>query len=96
MKNQGFRNQKHQGYGLEHAYSDNNNASKNYYFILQIAHTILQLLIHGPVAAVFSSAIGSMKNLFRRLSDDLRHLSIPVQAVSPEALRHLQIRLAPT
>jgi hypothetical protein len=96
IENQGFRNQKHQGYELEHAYSDNNNASKNYYFILQMAHTILQLLIHGPVAAVFNSVIGSMKNFFRRMNDDLRHLYIPIQAVSPEALRNLQIRLAPT
>jgi hypothetical protein len=96
IENQGFNNQKNQGYGLEHAYSDNNDAIKNYYFILQIAHTIVQLLIHGPVAAVFKSLIGTMKNFFRRLADDLRHLPIPAAAVSPEDLGRIQIRLAPT
>jgi hypothetical protein len=96
IENQGFNNQKNQGYELEHAYSDNNNAIKNYYFILQMAHTIVQLLIHGPVAAAFKSVIGSMKNFFKRLADDLRHLPIPTAAVCPEALGRIQIRLAPT
>lgn len=95
IENQGFNNQKNQGYELEHAYSDNNNAIKNYYFILQIAHTLVQLLIHGPVAAVFKSAIGSVKNFFMRFADSLRHQPIPPQAVSPEHLQHIQIRLAP-
>jgi len=96
IENQGFNNQKNQGYELEHAYSDNNDAIKNYYLILQIAHTILQLLIHGPVAAVFNSAIGSMKNFFRRFADSLSHQPIPPQAVCPETLGCIQIRLAPT
>jgi len=96
IENQGFNNQKNQGYELEHAYSENNNAIKNYYFILQMAHAIVQLLIHGPVAAVFQSAIGSMKNFFIRFADSFRHQPIPPQAVCPEALRGIQIRLAPT
>ena len=96
IENQGFNNQKHQGYELEHAYSDNNNAIKNYYFILQIAHAIVQLLIYGRLAAAFKSAIGSMKNFFRRLADSLRHQPIPTQAVCPQALGRIQIRLAPT
>lgn len=96
IENQGFNNQKNQGYELEHAYSLNNNAIKNYYFILQIAHTLVQLLIHGLVAAVFKSAIGSMKNFFTRFADSLRHHPIPAQAVCPEALTRIQIRLAPT
>jgi len=96
IENQGFNNQKNQGYELQHAYSDNNNAIKNYYFILQIAHTLVQLLIHGPVGALFKSAIGSMKNFFRRFADSLRHQPIPPQAVSPLHLQRIQIRLAPT
>lgn len=96
IENQGFNNQKNQGYELEHAYSENNNATQNYYYILQIAHSLVQLLIYGPVAAVFKSAIGSMKNFFRRLSDSLRHEPILPQAVCPESLQHIQIRLAPS
>ena len=96
IENQGFNNQKNQGYELEHAYSEDYNATKNYYFILQIAHTLLQLLVHGPVAVAFKSAIGSMKNFFIRLADSLRHQSIPIQAVCPETVGRIQIRLAPT
>lgn len=96
IENEGFNNQKNQGYELEHAYSENNNAIKNYYFILQIAHTLLQLLIHGPVAAAFKSVIGSMKNFFIRFADSLRNQSIPPQAVCSAALSRIQIRLAPT
>jgi hypothetical protein len=96
IENQGFNNQKHQGYELEHAYSENNNAIKNYYFILQIAHAIIQLMIHGPLAPIFKAAICTVKNLFIRLADSLRHQAITAQAVCPEALRSMQIRLAPT
>ena len=96
IENQGFNNQKNQGYELEHAYSENNNAAKNYYFILQIAHTLLQLLTHGLVAAAFKSVIGTMKNFFIRFADSLRHEPISPRAVCPEACAHIQIRLAPT
>ena len=96
IENQGFNNQKNQGYELEHVYSENNNAAKNYYFILQIAHALLQLLTHGLVAAAFKSTIGTMKNFFVRFADSLRHERIPPLAVSPEPLGQTQIRLAPT
>ena len=96
IENQGFNNQKHQGYELEHAYSENNNAAKNYYFILQIAHALLQLLTHGLVAAAFKSVIGTMKNFFIRFADSLRHELISPRAVCPEACAPIQIRLAPT
>jgi hypothetical protein len=96
IENQGFNNQKNQGYELEHAYSENNNAAKNYYFILQIAHALVQLLTHGLVAAAFKSVIGTMRNFFIRFADSLRHERIPPLAVSPEPLGQTQIRLAPT
>ena len=61
-----------------------------------IAHTLLQLLIHGLVAAAFQSVIGTMKNFFVRFADSLRHERISPQAVCPQALGQIQIRLAPT
>jgi len=96
IENQGFNNQKHQGYELEHAYSQNNNAIKNYYFILQIAHSLVQLLTHGLVAAAFKSTIVSMKNCFRRLAASLQYQPISAQAVCPQHLHSIQIRLAPS
>jgi hypothetical protein len=45
IENEGFQTQKIRGYELEHKYSRSDpNASKNYYFALQISHLINQLI----------------------------------------------------
>lgn len=44
IEKEGFNEQKNRGYGLEHAYSKNPIAAKVFYFLLQIAHMISQLL----------------------------------------------------
>ncbi len=93
IENQGFRNQKHQEYRLEHSYSDNPIALKNYYFIIQIVHAIVQLLVRGLLAGVFRRSIGSIKNLFRCLADSFHHQIIPAEAVDPLILVTIQIRL---
>ena len=93
IENQGFRNQKHQEYRLEHPYSDHPTALKNYYFIIQIVHAIVQLLVRGPLAGVFRRSIRSIKNLFRCLVDSFHHQFIPAEAVNPVALLAIQIRL---
>jgi hypothetical protein len=41
--------QKTGGYNLEHPYSHHDNASKNYYFLLQIAHIFNQLMEKGSL-----------------------------------------------
>jgi hypothetical protein len=93
IENQGFRNQKHQEYRLEHPYSDDPIALKNYYFIVQIVQAIVQLLVRGLLAGVFRRSIGSIKNLFRRLTDSFHHQLIPAEAVDPSVLATIQIRL---
>lgn len=93
IENQGFRNQKHQGYRLEHPYSDNLTALKNYYFLIQIVHALVQLLVRGPLAGVFRRSIRSIKNLFRCLADSFHHQFIPAEAVDPAVLAAIQIRL---
>ena len=93
IENQGFRNQKHQEYPIEHPYSDNPIALKNYYFIIQIVHAIVQLVVRGLLAGVFRRSIGSIKNLFRCLADSFHHQIIPAEAVDPIALATIQIRL---
>lgn len=47
IENEGFNEQKHHGYFLEHAFSRNYNAMKNHYLIAQIAHIIRQLMESG-------------------------------------------------
>ena len=96
IENQGFRNQKHQEYCLKHPYSDHPEALKNYYFMIQVAHVFMQLLVRGRLAGVFRSSIRSIKNLFRRLADSFLYELIPVEAVDPVRLAGIQIRLADT
>lgn len=42
-----FNVEKNGGFGLEHAFCANQNASQNYHLMMQVAHTIEQLLING-------------------------------------------------
>ena len=49
IENEGFNTQKNGGYALEHAYSENWNAARNFYLFLQIAHLIAQLIEKGDL-----------------------------------------------
>ena len=82
IENQGFKEQKRHGYELEHAFSENQNAGKNYYFLLQIAHTMIQLLLTEKLAKVFRLSICTLKNFFIRMADSLRHCLItPIKQI---------------
>lgn len=63
IENEGFNAQKNGGYGLEHAYSLDNNANKNLYFLLQIADNISQLMEKGSLLKdKLLKVFGSIKN----------------------------------
>ncbi len=49
IENEGFNVQKNGGYRLEHAYTRNATASKVFYYLLQIAHIIAQLMERGSL-----------------------------------------------
>ena len=49
-KRAGFNVQKHGGYALEHAYTQNPAAAKIFYFLLPIAQLLSQLMVHGSLA----------------------------------------------
>src|SRR5262245_34059173 len=77
-ENEGFNTQKNSGLNLEHAYSHTGWAA--YYFLLQIAHLLLQLVEKGSLlrhlareqgkrAAV--ELYGSLKNMAQRLLDKI-------------------------
>ena len=51
IENQGFDDQKQHGFELEHTYGRQENAWKNYYQLLQIAHLISQLIIRSDLCA---------------------------------------------
>jgi hypothetical protein len=75
IENQGFNRQKNSGLNLEHAFSTARELLKEYCYLLQIAHTILQILEAGRLllaaAAEFGRTsrklFGSLKNLARLL-----------------------------
>jgi hypothetical protein len=88
IENQGFNMQKNSGLNLEHAYSEGEHWAV-YYYLLQIAHLLLQLLEKGSLLRQLaqeqgkSSAVaffGSLKNMAERLLESLRNLFWPEEA----------------
>jgi hypothetical protein len=49
IENQGFNVQKNEGYELEHNYGTVGFAMKNYYYLLQIAHMLHQLMVKSDL-----------------------------------------------
>ena len=91
IENQGFNVQKNSGLNLEHAYSEGEHWAV-YYYLLQIAHMLLQLLEKGSLLRQLaqeqgkSSAValfGSLKNMAERLLESLRNLVWPEEAYTP-------------
>jgi hypothetical protein len=99
IENQGFNTQKNGGYELEHVYGRSEDLIKCFYFLLQIAHMILQLVEKGSllrrVADQYGKTVvglyGSLRNIARRLLDCLRYRLIPAEAFDPNP--RIQIRL---
>lgn len=93
IENEGFNIQKNYGFALEHVYCHDLNAAKNYYFLLQIAHIILQLMLKGSLRKTFKSRIQTLKNFFKRLAESLRNAIIRAAEITESAVRSIQIRL---
>lgn len=64
IENEGFNTQKNGGYQLEHAYTQDPEGIKVYYYLLQMACIIAQLLERGSLfKAAFPKGFGSAKNI---------------------------------
>lgn len=93
VENEGNNTQKNGGYNLEHAYSYNFVAMKNFYLLLQIAHLINQLIDKGSLLTAQDwKYLGSIKNLTRRLFEDLRYNLFDRKAVETDLEKTFQIR----
>ena len=100
IENQGFNRQKNSGLNLEHAFSTDPELLKAYYYLLQIAHIILQMLEGGSllraVAAEFGRTpvqlFGSLKNIARRLLEAFRYFSLSDRAFDSLHASRIQIR----
>jgi hypothetical protein len=74
IENEGFNNQKHRGFELEHPYSHDRTASKIFYFLLQMAQMLFQLMEKGTLfRRAFPQGVGSSKNLALRLLEAWRN-----------------------
>jgi hypothetical protein len=93
IENEGFNVQKNGGYALEHAYTHNPTAAKVFYFLLQIAHLLSQLMALGSLfRRAFPKGVGSAKNLAFRVLEAWRNLHCtPAEVVALMAGR-FQIR----
>ncbi len=100
LENQGFNTQKSSGLNLEHA-SSHGSQWPAYYYLLQIAHLLLQLVEKGSLWRQLAAAVGqtplqlfgSLKNMAERLRESVRFLRWPAAAYEVEAARRIQIRL---
>jgi len=74
IENEGFNSQKNGGYNLEHVYSE---TGKFYYLLLQIAHTINQLMEKGGlIENGVKKCFGSIKNFTRRLLESFKYADL--------------------
>jgi hypothetical protein len=77
VENEGFNVQKNGGFNLEHPYSQDETAGKVFYFLLQIAYLIFQLIEKGSLFRnAFPNGVGSLKNIADRLLEAWRNLRI--------------------
>lgn len=97
-ENQGFNTQKNSGLNLEHAYSHTLWAT--YYYLLQIAHLLLQLLQKGSLLRHLAESegrptavalFGSLKNMAQRLLESVRYRRWPASVFRTD--QKIQIRL---
>jgi hypothetical protein len=93
IENEGFNIQKNGGFRLEHAYSQNATAAKVFYFLLQIAHLLVQLVEHGSLfRRAFPNGVGSAKNIALRLLEAWRNLRVTATALAQLLAGRFQIR----
>lgn len=94
IENEGFNEQKNNGYELEHMYSEVSlRASKNYYQCLQIACIINQLLVIGQKLKTYLKEKITLKYLWKRLLAFLLYGEIDREKISRLLNTKIQIRL---
>ncbi|MCA1959400.1 MAG: hypothetical protein LDL33_01290, partial [Desulfomonile sp.] len=72
------------------------NAAKIFYYLLQIAHTITQLLYNGSLLGrAERKALGALKNLAYRLLEAWRKASLTKAALRQIMYARIQIRFCP-
>jgi hypothetical protein len=100
IENQGFNAQKNSELNLEHAYCRGKHFAA-YYYLLQIAHLLQQLLEKGSLLRQLAQRhgkrtavhlFGSLKGMAQRLLESVRYVNWPADAFDPKRARQMQIR----
>lgn len=93
IENEGFNTQKNGGYELEHAYSTNATAMKNFYLLLQIGHLISQLMEKGSLLRErIRATMGSLKTFSQRLWASLTETLMDLERLRSVLGARIQIR----
>ena len=96
IENEGFNVQKNGGYALEHAYTHDPVSAKVFYLLLQLAHTLAQLIERGSLfRQAFPAGVGSAKNLAWRLLEAWRNVHLSTQQIQQMLSIRVQIRFQP-
>jgi hypothetical protein len=96
IENEGFNVQKNGGYALEHAYTRNPVSAKVFYLLLQLAHTLAQLIERGSLfRQAFPAGVGSAKNLAWRLLEAWRNARLSAQHIDHMLSTRVRIRFQP-
>ena len=96
IENEGFNVQKNGGYALEHIFTHHPIAAKVFYRLLQLAHTLAQLLERGSLfRQTFPAGVGSAKNLAWRLLEAWRNARLSAQHIQRWLDARVQIRFQP-
>jgi hypothetical protein len=93
VENEGFNIQKNGGFNLQHPYSQDDTARKVFYYLLQIAHLLFQLLEKGSLfRQAFPQGVGSLRNIASRLLEEWRNLRLSPRAFCALYSGRYQIR----
>lgn len=96
IENEGFNVQKNGGFALEHAYTHHPVSAKVFYLLLQLAHTLAQLIERGNLLRhAFPAGVGSAKNLAWHLLEAWRNARLTAHQIQLLLTRRVQIRLKP-
>jgi hypothetical protein len=100
IENQGFNRQKNSGLNLEHAFCKDPELTKAYYYLMQIAHMILQVFQVGSLLKQLAAdcdrtprqLFGGLRNLARRLLESFRYRVLTDAMFDPDPKNPIQIR----
>ena len=87
IENEGFNNQKHGLYKIEHLNSKNSNAMKNHYLLIQIADILMQLYI--ATNELIKKINQSIKNTSSMILESFRRQTVTVEDVTNLARRSI-------